>query len=349
MQKRIRGSVLRALKTAGVFDRVRDSRWRRRKLLILCYHCFALEQENQWRPALFLTSERLRARFEMLKQGGYNVLPLAEGLERLHRNELPERSVALTFDDGTYDFYKIAYPLLKDYGFPATVYQTTYYCSRRMPVFSLICSYILWKKRQAALPDLTSIGISNGAKLDSHEARESILAQLFAFADHRNLTTEQKNELAGELAKELGVDYAELLHKRVLQLMTPDEIADAARGGIRFELHTHRHRMPRDRDLFAKEIHDNRSAIHAMTGSQPRHFCYPSGDYEPMFFPWLAELGVASATTCDPGIVSNRSQPCKLPRFIDTTAQTELEFEGWLTGVGALLAAGADTLLLRNH
>jgi peptidoglycan/xylan/chitin deacetylase (PgdA/CDA1 family) len=349
MQKRIRGSALRALKTAGVFDRVRDSRWRRRKLLILCYHCFAIEQENQWRPALFLTSERLRARFEILKRGGYNVLPLSEGLERLRRNELPERSIVLTFDDGTYDFYKMAYPLLKEYEFPATVYQTTYYCSRRMPVFSLICSYMLWKKRDTALPDLSSIGVSKDAGIGSHEARESVLAQLFAFAEREKLTTEQKNELAGRLAEQLGINYGELLQKRVLQLMMPEEIAEAARGGIRFELHTHRHRMPRDRELFAKEINDNRNALQAMTGSQATHFCYPSGDYESMFFPWLRELGVESATTCDPGIVSARSQAMTLPRFIDTTGQTELEFEGWLAGVGALLAAGADTLLLRNR
>jgi hypothetical protein len=40
-----------------------------------------------------------------------------------------------------------------------------------------------------------------------------------------------------------------------------------------------------------------------------------------------------------------RSQLLLLPRFIDTTAQTALEFESWLTGVGALLSAGANARL----
>src|SRR5450759_596885 len=106
MRKRIRTSLLRTMKAAGIFARVRDSRWRQRRLLILCYHGIALDEENLWRPALFLSPSRLRERFEMLKQGGYNVLPLGEGLERLRGNDLPPRSVALTFDDGTYDFYK---------------------------------------------------------------------------------------------------------------------------------------------------------------------------------------------------------------------------------------------------
>ena len=119
MRKRIRVNLLHALKAAGVFDRVRDSRWRQRRLLILCYHSLALDEENLWRPALFLAPSRLRERFEMLKQGGYNVLPLAEGLERLRKNDLPPRSVVLTFDDGTYDFHKLTYPLLKRVWIPS--------------------------------------------------------------------------------------------------------------------------------------------------------------------------------------------------------------------------------------
>ena len=75
------------------------------------------------------------------------MLPLGEALQRLRAGTLPARSVAITFDDGTYDFFRQAYPLLKSYGFPVTVYQTTYYTSVERPVFNLICSYMLWLRR----------------------------------------------------------------------------------------------------------------------------------------------------------------------------------------------------------
>jgi len=343
MRKHIRFNLLRALKAGGVFQRVRDSRWRQRRLLILCYHGLALDEENLWRPALFISPGRLRERFEMLRLGGYNVVPLGEGLERMRTNNLPPRSVALTFDDGTYDFHKVAYPLLREYGFPATVYQTTYYCSHRIPVYSLICSYMLWKKRTTVLGAAPSIGILQGANLAEPEARKQALGQIVAFADREKLSTEAKNDLAVAVAQHLGVDYDELVRRRVLQLMSPQEIAELASAGINFELHTHRHRTPRDRDLFIKEIQDNRGALQAIIKKPTTHFCYPSGDYDRMFLPWLSELGVVSATTCEPGLVSARSEPLLLRRFVDTTGKSELEFESWLTGVGALLSPSADS------
>ena len=121
MLKSLKRSVLAGVKGAGLFRHSRDSRWRKDRLLILCYHSFALDDEHRWRPALFMTTEQLESRLAILKNESYNVLPLGEALERLHARSLPPRSVVLTFDDGTYDFYKLVFPLLKKYGFPATV------------------------------------------------------------------------------------------------------------------------------------------------------------------------------------------------------------------------------------
>ena len=346
MRSWLRQNSLRGMKAAGVFDRIRESRWRKQRLLIICYHCFALEEENRWRPALFLTGDRLRERLEMLREMEYNVLPLGDGLARLRQNSLPPRSVALTFDDGTHDFYRVAYPLLAKYRFPATVYQTTHYLDRPMPVYNLICSYMLWKKRDSVMPATPSLGIHQDTKLDTAAARDAVLAQIVSYANSKDLNTDQKNDLAAEVAAALDVDYQGLIRKRVLQLMTSKEISEIAGNQISFELHTHRHRTPRDRALFTKELRDNRAHLEAITKTPTSHFCYPSGDYDRVFLPWLHENAVVSATTGEPGLASRASEPLLLPRFMDTTRRTPLEFEAWLTGVNSLLSARAGRLWL---
>ena len=75
-----------------------------------------------------------------------------------------------------------------------------------------------------------------------------------------------------------------------------------------------------------------------MTGSVAVHFCYPSGVYEEQFLTWLEEENVVSATTCDMGLASSRSNKLLLPRVVDVSRRTPIEFESWLSGLGDLLA-----------
>src|SRR5688572_28900359 len=98
----------------------------------------------------------LESRLRMLRDGGYNVLALGAAVDALSRGTLPPRSVVLTFDDGMYDFRVNAAPLLQRYGFPATVYLTTYYSDYQRPIFDVFCSYVLWKGRKSGA-DLRSV------------------------------------------------------------------------------------------------------------------------------------------------------------------------------------------------
>jgi peptidoglycan/xylan/chitin deacetylase (PgdA/CDA1 family) len=336
--KPLRLASLAFLKGCGAFNRVRDSQWRDHRLLILCYHGISIEEEHLWRPATYIHPQLFEKRLELLGRGGYRVLPLGEAVERLYRGDLPPRSAVITFDDGTYDFLEHAFPALKKYGFPATVYQTTYYCDYDRPVFHLISSYMLWKRRGEVLDSGQRVGLGSRLDLRTQNSRQAILDQLVKRAEDQRMTEQQKNQLAEELAEALGIDYGELVRKRVLQLLRPNEVAELADQGVDFQLHTHRHRTPLSEAPFRREIRDNRYSLQSMlTGRSTRHFCYPSGVYEPEFLPWLEAEQVVTATTCDPGMASSGCNPLLLPRFVDTSYVTSLEFEGWLTGAASLL------------
>jgi len=280
----------------------------------------------------------LEQRFEILKRLNYTVLPLGESLERLRAGSLPPRSVAITFDDGTYDFYKQAFPLVKKYGYPATVYLTTYYSDLQRPVFNLITSYLLWQKRGQVIPDARELGLTSPLDLRTEAARHGIVMSLMQFAEREAMTGSEKDLLAGRLAGFLGIDYKALVAKRVLQIMNARELKEVSEGGVDVQLHTHRHRTPEDEVLFRREIHENRERIQALVSKSAEHFCYPSGVYRPMFLRWLAQEQVMSATTCDAGLATRESEMLMIPRYVDTQNRTATDFESWVSGVGDLLA-----------
>lgn len=338
MVRDIKLATLRLLKRGGILDLVADSDWRRQRLLILCYHGTALDDEHRWRPGLYMEAAILEQRFEMLRRLNYAVLPLVESLERLREGSLPPRSVAITFDDGMYDFYKQAYPLAKKYGLPVTVYLTSYYSDLQRPIFNLITSYMLWQKRGQVIQDASKLGLSVPLDLRSEASRHGVVQRLMALAERNEMTGSEKDLLAARLADFLGIDYELLVAKRVLQIMNAHELKEVSDGGVDVQLHTHRHRTPEDETLFRREIRDNRERIRALISRSASHFCYPSGVYRPVFLPWLAEEQVLSATTCDAGLASRASERFLIPRFVDNQQRTATDFESWLSGVGDLLA-----------
>ena len=342
--ERLRGSLRRAalavLKGCGAFHLVRDSEWRRQRLLILCYHGISLLDEHEWRPSLYLHPRQLERRLEILRMGKYAVLPLDEALERLYHKDLPPRSVVLTFDDGTYDFYRQAYPRLKRFGFPVTVYLTTYYSALPYPIFNLICSYMMWSVRGQGAVNLAEFGIRHPVELASEQKRQEAVNVIVQWADSQSINGEQKNGIATRLAGRLGIDYSELVGRRILHLMNSQEMKELSDAGVDIQLHTHRHRLPLSEDSFRNEIRENRAHIARTIAGERKHFCYPSGAYRPEFLRWLGADGIRSATTCDTGLATVESNRLLLPRLMDTTGRSDLEFESWTNGVGHFLSTG---------
>jgi peptidoglycan/xylan/chitin deacetylase (PgdA/CDA1 family) len=337
MLKRFKQATLRSLKTTGVSTLVQNSRWRRQRLLILAYHGISIQDEHEWNNTQYMPPGILRKRLEQLKKSRCNVLPLDEAIRRLYANDLPDRAVVITFDDGTADFYRQAFPLLKEFDLPVTLYLTTFYSQYNRPVFDLMCSYLLWKGRHKSLNLQDVTGENCQYELGDWDSQEVARRGIQAFACENKLSAEEKDTLLLKLATRLKVDYDWLLEQRIMHNLAPAEVKDLAMAGVDVQLHTHRHRTPKDRNLFLREIEDNRRSIHAMTGKTTSHFCYPSGAYDTEFLPWLRESGVISATTCETGFASQISDNLLLPRVLDNPSLSSIEFESWLTGISAAL------------
>jgi len=95
------------------------------KVSILMYHQIGVFERPRNHRATFCHIKRFRAQMAYLKLFRYKVLSLEEALNALYSDSRlngPSHAVVLTFDDGYQNFADYALPVLKQYGYPATVF-----------------------------------------------------------------------------------------------------------------------------------------------------------------------------------------------------------------------------------
>jgi peptidoglycan/xylan/chitin deacetylase (PgdA/CDA1 family) len=335
MIRTLKRSSLTVSKHIGLTSWLAQSSWRRQRLMILCYHGVSLDDEHQWHSGLYVSQAQLERRLTLLRRNRCTVLPLDEAIQRLYANDLPDRAVALTFDDGYYDFMARAWPVVKSFGFPATVYLTTGRVDHNTPMVHLLVSYGLWKARDRVLDGTGIRGLSGRYVLESPHERQRAVNDLMRVLS--TIDIRFKDPIGRATLERVGLDYEALARRRLLTLLAPGEVSALAAEGVDFQLHTHLHRTPEDADEFVRDVLYNRMRLDALTGKRPSHLCYPSGIYRMSYLPALANEGIVSATTCDPGLASPTSNPLLLPRFVDTMLATDVEFEAWVLGLASCL------------
>jgi peptidoglycan/xylan/chitin deacetylase (PgdA/CDA1 family) len=86
------------------------------------YHNIDTPPKGARIPNLYVTPRMFRFQMWFLKKSGFKVLSLTDLLASVAAGNRTDNLVAITFDDGYRDFYENAYPILKQYAYPSTVY-----------------------------------------------------------------------------------------------------------------------------------------------------------------------------------------------------------------------------------
>jgi len=96
---------------------------------ILCYHNLG----PQTRGRLLMSASAFEEQMRYLKREGYHVITLRQFIEFASlKQQLPRKTVVLTFDDGWKSFKEYAYPVLKELGYPATLFIYTDFIGARI-------------------------------------------------------------------------------------------------------------------------------------------------------------------------------------------------------------------------
>jgi peptidoglycan/xylan/chitin deacetylase (PgdA/CDA1 family) len=89
---------------------------------VLSYHKFSESKTDK----MTVTASAFEEQMKLLKDKGYHVITLDQLFDFLDfKIQIPKNSVVITIDDGWRSAYDIAFPILKKYGYPATLFVYT--------------------------------------------------------------------------------------------------------------------------------------------------------------------------------------------------------------------------------
>lgn len=89
---------------------------------ILTYHKFCTDESSD---AYTINIKNFEEQMGYLENNDYRVISVTQLLECIENNYFPEKPVVITIDDGFKSVYHLAFPVLKKYQFPATLYLYT--------------------------------------------------------------------------------------------------------------------------------------------------------------------------------------------------------------------------------
>jgi peptidoglycan/xylan/chitin deacetylase (PgdA/CDA1 family) len=318
---------------------VRRLPWRRPRALVLVYHRVGERGVDPWH--LTIEPEIFAGQMETLARE-WCPLSVAELIAGFERRRLPERAVAVTFDDGYVDNLEVAAPILLEHGIPATLFVATDLVDAGGPPWWDELASLL---EPAGLPPaltLSSIGdqwqippLAAGERRSAANAPQPWEAEpgtrLRAFYEVW-LALRARDAPTREAALVEIAEWAAVPRPSGRVLLTWEQLREfAALPGFRLGAHTLTHPdLPNCSPEDARaEIAGGADRLRAQLGVTVDQFAYPYGTWTRSVARLVAELGFSAAYTTDGTAILWSSSRHALPR-VPAEGHAPLEFAGLL-------------------
>jgi len=258
----------------------------RGKVMVLMYHRFLPRAELSAayvQPGMYVTPETFERHLAFV-QTHFEALSFPELLRKWSVGAWDDSSryCVLTFDDGWLDNYVYAFPLLRRYNVPATVFLPTALIGSTEPLWTDRLGDLL-RRRAAGTPDEWDARIEC-AKLLDNERRE-------------------------ELIDRLAVEVGETARGPRRHLDWP-EVREMSRFGIAFGSHsmTHANLTRLDDASLDRELRGSLDALRSHEGiNWVPVLAYPNGDHTAAVARAARAAGFEAAVTTRPGLETKRT------------------------------------------
>ena len=300
--------------------------------LILMYHRISEDDIDPW--SLRVTPEHFGEHLEVLQQ---HTQPLhLKQLAQAHREgNIPDRAVAITFDDGYANNFYQAKPLLEKYQIPATVFVTTNYLEQPREFWWDELEGILLQPRD--LPPSLSLTIDEqqhhwelgeALKYSQSEAWENRNQQAWksepgsrlhfyysVWQQLQPLSPAQRQPLLKQI--KIWANQSSTL-RPTHRPLTIAELSQIEEGGI-IELgaHTVSHPLLSEQSIAVQqeEIKQSKLDLERLLKHPVHSFAYPFGAYRDETVPLVKEAGFDYACSTVETTVWQKSDRWQLPRF----------------------------------
>lgn len=296
---------------SGMFgvSRILCGRWPR----ILMYHDFCGPNDN--RPGCTRV-QTFRQHLAHLTRY-YRPLRLRElGSALAAGRAVPARSVVITIDDGYRSFRRWAFPLLREFRVPATVFVVTRFPDTGDWFWTDKLEYVRHRARDAAPL------VASGNRIELTELK--------------HMTAAERDQRLHELAERTGIRIPDRAPP-ACELLSWAELRELVNSGlIDIGSHSQTHALLStiDPEGAWNEVHGSRQELQQQLGIEVTSFCYPNGlmsDYRPEHVEMVASAGYLCATAAHFGYVTTASQRLALPR-VGSEACDQVMFRKRLDG-----------------
>jgi len=302
----------------------------KREVCILGFHrILGEEQFNRVNslPGMLIKEETFAGLLEFLRTH-FEVRPLdaiLAGKDKEHSQGKP--CCTLTFDDGWRDNYTVAYPRLKEYGMPATIFLVTGYIDGRAYLWvERLCQ--AWKE-----PSQRELIKCHALKLLPGKLRVVSLEEIVECL--KRVPAEERRTIVTQL---LPAGTGPNAQQDSDQMMSWDEVVEMSRNGIDFGAHTVTHPLLtfESDDTVESELKNSKTGIEERVGKPVWAFAYPNGDWDSRIRQWVQRTGYRCAVTTKRGWHQGGLDPYSMRRI--------LIHEGNITGLSGKFSAAAFNL-----
>ena len=276
---------------------------------ILCYHHFWDSVKYPWRLDS-ITVQDFEKQIQYLSQR-YKFISLDELAQCImDKKPFPPRSVCITFDDGNKDNYINAYPILKKYNVPATIFLV----SNQIDTMELFwwdkVKYLINNSPLKTI-DFGNVGMySLQSGWDKIQAISSVLAKLAKYTENKRNHLIENLEILSEVSipENLGREH----------ILSWDEIREMHNNGISFGSHSATHPFFTELSLAEAKsnIVDSKKRIEEELGQTVITFSYPYGAYKKSIEEILQESGFTCAVTTVPKLNTHKTDLYELGRTV---------------------------------